>query len=346
MYRFLALPLCCTLFLFSCGKKKPATLTKELPRPVRVVKVEALGSINRQYTGIVEAAEFSVLAFKIPGSIIEMNVQTGQQVKKGQVIARIKPLDYQLQYETAQTNYQTARSIYERNKRLQTSDAIALQNLEIAEADYIRANSALNIAQRTLDYTTLTAPFNGFIEQKYADNFEEIQAGQAIVRLVNPNDIEVHFILPETNIQLLQIPKKIYVEFDSQKGKLFTSDIKEYVYASDGSGIPITLIITDEQFAPYKKNVYPGFSCKVIWEIDNMISDKFIIPSAALQTTDGQEYVWLVDPITSTTHRHEIKTRLLDGKILVESGLNSHDLIVTAGLSSLQEGQKVRTITQ
>lgn len=342
MFRYSGLLAYCVLLLFSCGERTPTQPASTLPRPVKVVKVEALGSINRQYTGVVEPLEFSVLAFRIPGSIIEMNVQAGQKVGKGQVIARLKPLDYRLQYETAQTNYQTAKSIYERNRRLQASDAIALQNLEIAEADYIRASSALSIAKRTLDYTTLAAPFDGFIEQKYADNFEEVQAGQAIVRLVNPEHIEIRFTLPETSIQLLQIPRKIQVEFDSQKGKLFTSDIKEYVYASDGSGIPITLLITDEQFLPYKKNVYPGFSCKVIWEIDNMISDKFIIPASALQTANGKEYVWLVDPATWTTHRHEIKTSRLDGNILVESGLSSHNLIVTAGISSLTENQTVR----
>lgn len=340
MYRALLLLALFFILLLSC-RKKESIPTQTVPRPVRVVKVEALGSINRQYTGVAEATEFSTLAFKIPGSLIELNVEEGQKISQGQVIARLKPDDYRLQYKTATTNYKTAKSIYERNRRLLASDAVSKQSLEIAEADYVQATSALNIARRTLDYTTLTAPFSGFIEKRYVDNFEEILAGQAIVRLINPNDIEIHFNLPEANIQLLQIPKKIYVEFDSQKGKLFTSDIKEYIYASNGSGIPITLIITDKQFAPYRQNVFPGFSCKIIWEIDNMISDKFIIPSGALSEENGKEYIWIVSPNQSTVQRHEIKTSRLDRHILVESGLNSHDLIVIAGTSSLQEGQKV-----
>ena len=77
------------------------------------------------------------------------------------------------------------------------------------------------MARRTLDYTVLTAPFDGFIEQRFVENHEEILTGQSIVRLIDPKDIEVNFMLPETSIQLLDIPKKIYVEFDSQKGKTF-----------------------------------------------------------------------------------------------------------------------------
>ena len=341
MFRcILVLWFCCLLFT-SCHKKEPG-ITQSVPRPVKVVKVEALGSIIRQYTGVVEAREFSVLAFKIPGTLTDLNVQTGQQVKKGKVIARIKPSDYRLQYDAAQANYEAAKSIYERNERLYQSNAVARQNLEIAETNYVRATSALNIARRTLGYTTLSAPFVGFIEQRLVDNFEEVLAGQPIARLVNPDSIEVRFTLPETSVQLLQLPKKIYVEFDSQKGKLFTSDVKEYVYSSNGSGIPVHLIITDQEFAPYRQNVFPGFSCKVIWEIDIMIADKFIIPSAALQTDEGEEYVWVVDPTTSTIRKRVIQTTLLDGYILVQSGLAPDDLIVIAGGSSLQEGQRVK----
>lgn len=333
--------LCCLWLLAACKKEVQPTASSR-PRPVKVTRVEALGSITRQYTGVVESRESSMLAFKVPGTLTELHIQEGQHVKKGTVIARIKPYDYRLQYETAEANYKAAQSIYERNQRLLTSDAIARQNAEIAEADYVRASSALNMARSTLGYTTLTAPFDGIIEKRYADNFEEVGAGQSIARLVNPDSIEIRFILPETSIRLLELPKKIYVEFDSQKGKLFASEIQEYIYSSDGSGIPVTLNITDREFAPYRKNVFPGFSCKVIWETGNRIADKFIIPSSALVTRNDKHYVWLVDPATLSVRLREISIRPVENHILVLDGLSSQDLIVTAGASSLKEGQQVK----
>lgn len=336
------LPFFLTSILFTACKQKQPPAHTSLPRPVKVVQVEALGNITRQYTGVVEAREFSTLAFKVSGTLQELNFEEGQQVKQGDVIARIKPFDYDQQYRSAEANYQAAKSIYERNQRLFASNAVARQNLEIAEADYVRATSALNIARRTLGYTTLTAPFSGFIERRYVENYQEVSTGQAIVRLVNPENIEVHFTLPETNISLLHIPKKIYIEFDSRKGKLFTSEIKEYVYSSNGSGIPVTLNITDQAFAPYRPYVFPGFSCKVIFEIDNMISDKFIIPGSALFQEDGRYYVWVINPATSTTQKQRIDIIFFNHHALVKEGLNKDDLIVTAGTSALHEGQKVR----
>lgn len=343
MYRSLLFITLLNILLLSCGKKETIRSVVQ-PRPVRVVKVEALGSINKQYTGVVEADEFSVLAFKVPGTLTELNVQTGQKVRKGDVIARITRYDYQKQVQTAQANYNAAKSIYERNQRLFASNAVARQDLEIAEADYVQATSARDIARRTLDYTTLTAPFSGFIEQRLAENYEEVLAGQAIVRLVNPENIKVSFVLPETSIQLLQIPKKIFVEFDTRKGQLFTSEIKEYIYSSNGSGIPVTLHLTDEQFAPYRKYVFPGFSCKVTFEIDNMIADHFIIPTSALFREAENDYVWVVDPQTSATERRQVKIERYKDQAIIKEGLNSHDLIVIAGATGIREGQKVSTI--
>ena len=341
MYRFLYFSVLPLLLFCSCGKKGPSVNSASSPRPVKVVKVEALGSINKHYTGVVEAHQFSILAFKIPGTLTELNVQAGQQIRKGDVIARVKPFDYQKQYQSAQANFTTAKSIYERNQRLFASGAVARQNLEIAEADYVQATSALNIAKRTLEYTTLTAPFSGFIERRFVENYEEVLPGQAIVRLVNPENIEIDFILPETSIQLLQVPKKIFVEFDTEKGSLFTSEIKEYVYSSNGSGIPVTLNITDKQFTPYRKNVFPGFSCRVTFVLDNMISDKFVIPASALLQENNQNYVWIVNPETHTTQRRPVKIVNYKDQAFVEQGLNSDDLIVIAGVSAIKEGQKV-----
>lgn len=333
------------IFFFSACQPQKEDTTPLMPRPVRVVQAKALGTIDRQYTGVVEATEFSVLAFKIAGTLTELNAEEGQKIKRGQLIARIDPYDYQQQYTAAASNYKAAKSIYERNERLLKANATATQNAEIAQADYIRAGSAVDIARSTLDYTRLLAPFDGIIIKKYVTNHEEIMVGQSIAKLVNPDHIEISFVLPETNIELLNMPKTIYVEFDSQKGKLFTSDIKEYIYSSNGFGIPITLKITDKEFQKYRDNVFPGFSCKITFRIQNTISDNFIIPSSALFREGNNEFVWIVDLKTSTVKKQPVTTIRFDQEALVKTGLHSDNIIVTAGVQALKENQKV-TILQ
>lgn len=329
------------LFFFSACQSQKENPTPATPRPVRVVQVKSLETIDRQYTGVAEVTEFSVLAFKVSGTLTELNVEEGQKIKQGHLIARINPYDYQQQYNTAASNYNAAKSIYERNERLLKVDATATQNVEIAQADYIRAGSAVDIARSTLDYTRLRAPFDGIVVKKYVANHEEVMVGQSIVKLVNPDNIEISFVLPETNIELLKIPKTIYVEFDSQKGKLFTSDIKEYIYSSNGFGIPITLKITDKEFLSYRDNVFPGFSCKITFRIQNTVSDNFIIPASALFREGDREFVWIVDPHTSTVKKQPVTTIRFDQDALVKTGLHSDNIIVTAGVQALADNQKV-----
>lgn len=329
------------LFFFSACQSQKENPTPATPRPVRVVQVKSLETIDRQYTGVAEATEFSVLAFKVSGTLTELNVEEGQKIKQGHLIARINPYDYQQQYNTAASNYNAAKSIYERNERLLKADATATQNVEIAQADYIRAGSAVDIARSTLDYTRLLAPFDGIVVKKYVANHEKVMVGQSIVKLVNPDNIEISFVLPETNIELLKTPKTIYVEFDSQKGKLFTSDIKEYIYSSNGFGIPITLKITDKEFLSYRDNVFPGFSCKITFRIQNTVSDNFIIPASALFREGDREFVWIVDPHTSTVKKQPVTTIRFDQDALVKTGLHSDNIIVTAGVQALADNQKV-----
>lgn len=326
--------------LVACTKEKNTDITLST-RPVKVVKVGTLSTIDRTYTGTVEAEEFSILAFKVAGTLTSLPVEEGQIIPKNYVIARIDPIDYRLKYQTAESNYETAKSIYERTERLLQQNATAVQNLEIARADYIRATSALNIAKRTFGYTQLLAPFRGLVEKKYVENFQQVQVGEAIVRLVNPDKLNVRFILPETAISVMQIPKTIYVQFDTYPGRWFQADIKEYIYSSDGSGIPVTLRITDPDFKPFQKEVYPGFSAKVLLKIENTISDNFIIPASALLFENNRYYIWLVNPEQMTVQRHPVKVLFFEDKALIKKGLYPNDIIVTAGVADLKDGQKV-----
>ena len=240
------------------GKKDNAY--QDIVRPVKVVNVESLGAINKLYTGVVEAEEYSNLAFKLSGPLIAMNVDEGQKVKKGQVIAAVDPLDYRLQFEANKAAYLTAKSQLERNRRLLSMQAISQQEYEIAEANYIRGKSAYETSVNTLENTKLRAPFDGFVEKKFVENYQKVNPGESIVKLVNPNKLAVGFTLPETSVDLTRTPMTVTVEFDTYKGLWFKAKVKEFIDASpDGTGIPVKLVIDDSRFSRDKHNIYPGF---------------------------------------------------------------------------------------
>lgn len=337
----------CALLTISCvGKKNDV---QNIIRPVRVVKVESLGALEKMYTGVVEAEEYSKLAFKLSGPLIAMNVDAGQKVKKGTIIAAVDPLDYNLQMEANKAAYITAKSQMERNKKLLAMQAISKQDYEIAEANFVKAKSAYETSQNMLEDTKLKAPFDGFVEAKYVENYQKVQTGESIIKLVNPEKLEVNFILPETNVRMTRMPVSVKVEFDTYKGIWFGAKVKEFIDASpDGSGIPVKLSIVDSRFTRDKYNIYPGFSCKVSLSVDHDDTNGYIVPLSAvfkdLSTTEVS--VWLYDAQTGSVKRQKVVTDQLLGSesVMVTSGLKGDDVIVVAGVTYITEGQKVNVL--
>ena len=320
------------------GKKDNAY--QDIVRPVKVVNVESLGAINKLYTGVVEAEEYSNLAFKLSGPLIAMNVDEGQKVKKGQVIAAVDPLDYRLQFEANKAAYLTAKSQLERNRRLLSMQAISQQEYEIAEANYIRGKSAYETSVNTLENTKLRAPFDGFVEKKFVENYQKVNPGESIVKLVNPNKLAVGFTLPETSVDLTRTPMTVTVEFDTYKGLWFKAKVKEFIDASpDGTGIPVKLVIDDSRFSRDKHNIYPGFSCKVNLKIETM-------SALSRNPTSNETCVWVYDPKTETVTSRTVEIGQLFGsdKIMVQKGLTDEDSIVVAGANYITEGQKVKLL--
>ena len=276
-------------------------------------------------------------------------MDAGQKVKKGTVIAAVDPLDYNLQFEANKAAYVTSKLQMERNKKLLAMQAISKQDYEIAEANYVKAKSAYETSQNTLADTKLRAPFDGFVEQKYVENYQKVQPGESIIKLVNPDKLEVGFILPETNVRLTREKMQVAVEFDTYKGKWFKAEVKEFVDASpDGSGIPVRLAITDKSFNRDVYNIYPGFSCKVILSIDNETGKGYTVPLSAVfkDLKTDETSVWLYHTADETVKRQKVTTEQLLGtdRVLVTEGLEADDIIVVAGVNYIVNGQKVAVI--
>jgi RND family efflux transporter MFP subunit len=338
-----------TLLLYGCGgeTRDPAKIT----RPVKVTTVTSVSSSSKSYSGIVIAEQFSNLTFKVSGTIIEMKVDEGQNLRVGQIIASIDPRDLELQLEAARATFQTAKSKIERNERLLAKQAISQQEFEMARAEFTNAKAKFENAENTLSDTKLLAPFAGFVEKKHVENYQKIQAGEPIIKLVNPNLVNVKFTLPESGINLLRSMTSMQVEFETLKGKKFEAKVKEYVDASpDGSGIPVTVVITDPTFNEYKNRISTGFSCSITINTPGPSGENPVIaiPVNAVfgDVKTNQKSVWIYNPLTKTVTRKSIELgQLLSNKeVEVKSGLNGGETIVVAGVNHIYEGEKVNIL--
>lgn len=335
--------------LVSCSQPP---VKEQGPRPVKLAEVTALNVVEKSFSGVVSPDQFSDLAFKMSGPLISLNVEEGQKVRTGQVVAEIDPQDFKWEFEAKKASFQTAEAQLQRAKKLLSKQAISKQEYESTEASYSNAKAAFEYAQNQLEQTKLRAPFDGFIQKKYVENYQKVQAGQGIVCLINPSKLQVSFTMPETNVIYFSNPYTIYVEFDNYKGEKFKAKVKEYVEASpDGSGVPVFLYIDDPRFSLNEYKVAVGFSCRVLLNIEKQSFQEgsVLIPMSAIVAADENQnkYVFVYNPQAKKVERRQITTSELLGKdnVVVISGLKAGDQIVSAGATRLVDGQQVKVLT-
>lgn len=322
------------------------------PRPVKVSTVQSLDVMEKNFSGVVSADQFSDLAFKMSGPLISMHVDEGQKVRAGQVVAEIDPLDFKWEYEAKKASFQTAEAQLQRAEKLLAKQAISKQEYESTEASYSNAQAAFEYAQNTLEQTKLRAPFDGFIQKKYVENYQKVQPGQAVVCLINPNKLQIQFTMPEANISYFSLPHTIYTEFDNYKGKLFRARVKEYVEASpDGSGVPVFLYIDDPEFSLDKYKIAVGFSCRILIQVETGDKDRkaTLVPLSSIVASEAgnEKYVFVFDQRTGKVQSRAIVDSGPHGtdQVIVSEGLTQGELVVTAGATRLVDGQQVKELT-
>lgn len=335
--------------MVSCQTKEEK---KDFIRPVKVVAASSLEYVEKSFPAVVSADQFSNLAFKMSGPLVAMNVEEGQRIQEGMIVAELDQKDNLLDLEAKRATYQNALSQLERAEILLTKNAVSIQEYEMRKTDYTNAKSAYELAKSTLEDTKLRAPFDGFIQKRFVENYQRVQPGQEIVRLINPNRLQIEFTIPETNIQYFNDGNQLYVEFDTYKGKLFKVSLKEYVEASpDGSGVPVFLKIDDPAFNLNDYKVAVGFSCRVIVRILNHHKAHGVgVPLSAVVYNNklNNKVVYVYDKAEGRVRECPVDTYgLIVGRdeVVVAGNLKEGSLVVYAGATKMVDGQQVKVLT-
>lgn len=306
--------------------------------------------IERDFAGMATADDAVNLAFKISGQILSVDVSKGDYVKKGELLARLDPRDVELQKAADRSQFERAKSQYERMQRLLDHEAVSQQEYESARAQYVQAQSAYENSKDLLSETNLRAPFGGVIERTYVDTYQRVQSGQTILRLVNPMSTTVEFTMPEKSLPLLfDSTIRFSVIFDNIPNRQFVARLDTYAKtSSDASGFPVSLKIERDEAERYR--ISPGMTCQVMMHTQGKGARQstLVVPLSAIYApASGGEYVWRVtsdgrvklSPVTLG----EVYGRDM---VSITSGLAAGAEIVTAGVYKLRDGDSVKPINR
>jgi RND family efflux transporter MFP subunit len=336
----------------SCGKKEEAA-SAAVVRPVETVVLGGGESGRYYFPATVQAADRAEIAFRVPGQIIELPVNEGDNLRKGQIIARLDPRDYDVALREAKAAYDKAAADAERYKRLYERDAIPLADLELRQAQRDVSEAHYDQAKLNLEYATLVAPYDGWVGRRYVENFEDVPAKQAIVSLQSLDRLEVYIDVPEYLIATARDRRgtDFVVRFGASGDTEFPIRVREFSAQADIR--TQTFQITFSMDPPEGYNILPGMTGQVIMidkdDDDQTEVTEFAVPSfAVVADADGEPYVWIVDPEAMTVSKRGVKLGRVAGKdqIWITDGVSEGERIAAAGVHHLQEGMKVRLMDQ
>ncbi len=217
------------------------------------------------------------------------------------------------------------------------------EDITAKEAEIDSLEASVQSARDELDYTYLRAPFDGTIVAKYVENFEDVRAKQAILRLLDTSRIEMVVDVPETKISNLPYVRDIRVRFDAFPDIEVSAEIKEV--GREASATTRTYPITIVMDQPEGATILPGMAGRATADVTKPGATGLVVPVAAVFSVAGEDgsYVWVIDEAGDTVARRAIETgQLTPHGIIVVSGIEAGEWVATAGVNSLREGQQVR----
>lgn len=337
------------ILLAGCARTEPV---KEEAPLVRTQKMQLNGNGQSSgYPGEVRGRYETQLAFQVSGKISKRNVELGSVVNAGDVLMEIDAKDIQqtvnitsAQMASAESQLNLAQSNLERYRKLFEQGAVSRAQLDQYENAYEVAAAAVRqtAAQYTqganqLGYSALVADSTGVIAAVNAEAGQVVSAGQVVLTLVKDGEREIEISIPENRIEDLRNAQQIRVTFWALPDVTVEGKVREISPVADKITRTYKARIS-LQNPPAGVNL--GMTANVA--VASAVSRQAVyIPLAAIYQTGDTPGVWVV--ANETVSLRPVKVGAFgDGQIQVLEGLQDGDVIVTAGVQKLREGQKVR----
>jgi RND family efflux transporter MFP subunit len=336
---------------------KDSEVAKTEVRPVRTVVIDPKPiDDDREAVGEIKPRYESDLGFRVAGKVLSRTVDIGDRVKSGEVLARLDEQDFQNKLRSAEADVSSAEAVLteaqgteDRQKQLiekavttQANLDAAIKNRRAAEAQLQSAKASLNLAQDQLKYVVLMADFDGIVTAVRAENGQVVNAGQMIVRLAKPNDVDAVFNISESAFRgrTTSDPVRIVVNLLSNPEVETFGELREISPVADPKTRTFQVKVTLDKPPPAMR-----FGSSVRGRLRETTAPVVVLPGSALSDKGGKPAVWVFDQANSEVKLTPISvSRFEKDRIVVAEGLTKGQIVVTAGVNRLREGQKVRLL--
>ncbi len=346
-----AMMLLASSLLVSCGKKEESQATVE---PVNVkemivgegglASINGTASGNFGYSGTVEEENGSALSFTTGGTIMQLKVNVGDRVRKGQLIASVDPTSIRNNYEMARAGKMQAEDAYKRMKQLHDKGSLPDIKWVEVQSQLQQATSAENIARKNLGDCNIYAPFSGVISEKYAEVGQNAAPGMPVVKLVTTSVLNVVISVPESEVASIHVRQRARIQVQALGGKQYSGYVVEKGVIADPASRSYSVKIRVEGV---DNALLPGMVSQVsLAKIDASVSSgsgmAIVIPASIVQIADdNSRFVW-VDEGGKAVRRSITIGEYQSNGVVITSGLQHGDRLIVEGQQKVCTGSMLK----
>jgi RND family efflux transporter MFP subunit len=296
------------------------------------VKMMESYKITREFPGKLLPAQQSNLAFEIPGKINVVNVDIGDAVKKGQILAELDNREATAQLKQAKAKYDLALQILNRYKDLRSEGHISIQDLDNANSEELIAKSQYEFYKVKLEQTKLIAPFDGVIQNRYLDTGSVINGGIPIVEILGSKNVEAHISIPLKFIDKLNIGNSYDFKIRNKRPKGVLARLA-----------PMTPGGSDNRLAIFNFDTFfdPGSIAELKLSL-NIAGRGTWVPLKSL--SQSEQGIWAIYTVNDkkVVVRDLVEILYFEGEYAFVNGtLNDGDLVVLGGAQKIIEGKSL-----
>ena len=314
---------------------------KPPPATVSAAKVvETAWNPTLKAVGTLTAVYGVNVSSQTTGMINKILFNSGQLVKKGQVLIQLDDAVDQRDLQNFEAQLQVAKLKYDRYLKLKGTQALSQEAIDEAQSAYMQAKAQVAKAQALINQKTIRAPFDGKIGIRQVNLGQYIQPGANVASLQSLDPLLVQFSLPEQDLNVVKVGQPIQVKVDSSPGKVYPGVVSAINSEVDQQtrSILIQARVPNPRYA-----LYPGSFANLSVVLPQQ-QHVLIVPQTAVNYSLYGDSVYVIEASKTNPHVKQqlVKTGdKINNNIVILEGLRAGDLIVTSGQMKLHNGARV-----
>ncbi|MDA4845527.1 efflux RND transporter periplasmic adaptor subunit [Hoeflea poritis] len=354
--------------LAGCGEDDSRTGAIEpVVRGLKTCLVEDVEETTvRHYPSVLQPSSTTTLSFEVTGRLMQVDLNVGQSVSAGDVIAEIDPTSLELQVDNAKAALQqaesTARNAEEDFKRksqlvergvITKAEADQSQtNMETSQAQVVQARKQLETAEENLGKSVLKAPFDGIVSSVDVESFTNVTAGSPVATIYADDRFESSFTVSFDIVNQIAVGKQAVIRLADDPSIVLRGHVSELGSRADSvSAFPVVVTL-DETNALLKA----GMAVEITLEFAVPRGAGYTLPLTVMplqgnfevpddpQEPGGLE-LFVYDEASGTVKLREVLVGgLRDNQLIVVDGLQPGERVACAGVSFLRDGMEVKPL--